>query len=119
MVAPQKGGIMFEIGDIVVPTCNNLEILDDPVPQYRIYQIGMGRVMAENLLTGETCDIAGRTEPTEYYYELLKNKKGEKANGFKTASCHKKKTKAGKPSAGSTRQNAAENHPRMGRRTGI
>ena len=66
----------FKVGDIVVPTCNNLEVLDNPTPRYRIYQIGMGRVFAENLLTGETgCDLAGGLEPADYYYELEKVEK--------------------------------------------
>lgn len=60
----------FKVGDIVVPTCNNMEILDDPTPRYRIYQIGMGRVLAENMLTGETCDLASGFETVDYYYEL-------------------------------------------------
>lgn len=63
----------FKVGDIVVPTFNNMEILDKPIPRYRIYQIGMGRVLAENLRTGETADLASGLEPADYYYELEKD----------------------------------------------
>ena len=61
---------MFGVNDVVVPTVNNAESLDKPVPCYRILQIGMGRVLAENTETEEITDLTeGKEEPIEYYYE--------------------------------------------------
>lgn len=58
---------MFSVGDILVPTFNNAEALDEPVPCYRILQIGMGRVIAKNTETEETTVLAA--DKLDYYYE--------------------------------------------------
>lgn len=61
---------MFSVGDILVPTFNNAEALDEPVPYYRILQIGMGRVIAENTETKEMTDLtAGKEKLLDCYYE--------------------------------------------------
>ena len=63
---------MFKEGDIVVPSENNAQsVFENPIPKYKIYQIGMGRVFAENLATGECVDLASDGD-AEYYYKLLK-----------------------------------------------
>ncbi len=63
---------MFDVNDVVVPTVNNAESLDKPAPCYRILQIGMGRVIAENTKTEEITDLtAGNEEPIEYYYRKV------------------------------------------------
>ena len=64
---------MFKVGDIVVPSENNAELVfGSPVPKYKITQIGMGRVFAKNMETGETVDLAedGTVESAEDYYTL-------------------------------------------------
>ena len=66
---------MFKVGDIVIPSMNNAEsVFENPIPKYKICQIGMGRVFAENLKTGEYVDLASDGD-AEYYYELLKRRK--------------------------------------------
>ena len=61
---------MFKEGDVIVPSTNNAEaVFEKPIPQYKIYQIGMGRVLAENIRTGESVDL-GSVESVEYYYVL-------------------------------------------------
>lgn len=68
---------MFKEGDIVIPSMNNAEsVFENPIPKYKICQIGMGRVFAENLITGEIDDIASGDgeEYASYYYELLERK---------------------------------------------
>lgn len=65
---------MFKEGDIVVPSMNNAQrIFENPIPKYKICQIGMGRVFAENLITGEIKDLAGSGD-VEFYYELLERR---------------------------------------------
>lgn len=65
---------MFKEGDIVVPSMNNAEsVFENPIPKYKICQIGMGRVFAENLITGEIEDLAGSGD-VEFYYELLERR---------------------------------------------
>ena len=62
---------MFNEGDIVIPSANNAQsVYENPIPKYKIFQIGMGRVFAENLMTGECVDLASDGE-VEYYYKLL------------------------------------------------
>lgn len=65
---------MFKEGDIVVPSMNNAEsVFENPIPKYKICQIGMGRVFAENLITGEHVYLAS-SEDVEYYYKLLERR---------------------------------------------
>ena len=65
---------MFKEGDIVVPSMNNAEsVFENPIPRYKISQVGMGRVFAENLMTGKCVDLASDGE-VEYYYELFERK---------------------------------------------
>lgn len=62
---------MFKVGDIVMPSENNAESLSNgPIPKYKITQIGMGRVFAKNMETGEIVDLAedGTVESAENYY---------------------------------------------------
>ena len=62
---------MLKVGDIVVPSENNAEsAFNSPVPKYKITQIGMGRIFAENIETGEIVDLAedGTVESAEDYY---------------------------------------------------
>ena len=60
-------------GDVVIPSMNNMERFDRPMPRYKITQIGCGRVYAENLLTHEQValheDVRGDYEDFYYYYE--------------------------------------------------
>lgn len=66
---------MFKEGDIVVPSMNNAQLIfENPIPKYKICQIGMGRVFAENLITGEIEDLANNYEDVEFYYELLERR---------------------------------------------
>ena len=68
---------MFEEGDIIIPSMNNAQsVFENPVPTYKICQIGMGRVFAKNLITGEVEDIAlgYGEEYVEYYYNLLERR---------------------------------------------
>ncbi len=59
---------MFKVGDIIVPSKNNAEAyFEKPIPQYKISQIGMGRVFAENIRTRENVEL-GSMESVEYYY---------------------------------------------------
>lgn len=59
---------MFKVGDIIIPSMNNAEaVFENPIPQYKITQIGMGRVFAENIRTGENVEL-GSMESVEYYY---------------------------------------------------
>lgn len=63
---------MFKEGDIVMPSENNAEsVFENPIPKYKICQIGMGRVFAENLMTGEYEDLAYDGD-VEFYYKLIK-----------------------------------------------
>lgn len=65
---------MFKEGDIVVPSLNNAEsVFENPIPKYKICQIGMGRIFAENLRTGECVDLASSGD-AEYYYKSLERK---------------------------------------------
>lgn len=65
---------MFKEGDIVIPSMNNAEsIFKNPIPKYKICQIGMGRVFAENLMTGEYVDLSASGD-AEYYYKLLERR---------------------------------------------
>ena len=75
IVQTQKGdNNMFKEGDIVVPSENNAQaVFENPIPKYKICQIGMGRVFAENLITRESVDLAASGE-AEYYYKLLKRR---------------------------------------------
>lgn len=62
---------MFKEGDVVAPSENNAKsVFENPIPKYKIYQIGMGRVLAEDLMTGESVDLASDGD-VEYYYRLL------------------------------------------------
>ena len=66
---------MFKEGDIVVPSMNNMEsVFEKPVPQYRICEISMGRVWAQNMITGEIGNI-GPMESAVYYYDKVPAKK--------------------------------------------
>ncbi len=61
---------MFKEGDIVIPSENNAKsVFENPVPKYKISQIGMGRVFAKDLRTGKCVDLASDGE-VEYYYKL-------------------------------------------------
>lgn len=61
---------MFKEGDIITSSINNAEaVFEKPIPQYKIYQIGMGRILAKNTRTGENVDL-GSIESVEYYYVL-------------------------------------------------
>ena len=67
---------MLNIGDIVIPSMNNMEQFDNPIPKYKITQVGMGRVYAENLLTHENVclheDVSGSYSEFYFYYEDYK-----------------------------------------------
>lgn len=65
---------MFKEGDIIVPSMNNMEaVFEKPVPQYKICQICMGRVLAENIRTGEIVDV-GPMKEAGYYYTKVNTK---------------------------------------------
>ena len=67
---------MFKVGDIIVPSINNMEaVFEKPIPQYKICQIGMGRVLAEDIRTGEIVDV-GPMKSAEYYYILKAESEG-------------------------------------------
>lgn len=69
---------MFKVGDTVIPTINNAEYhFEKPIPRYKIIDIGMGRIFAENTRTKEVVDLAGDGDP-EYYYEKAKSRKRRK-----------------------------------------
>jgi hypothetical protein len=65
---------MIKVGDIVVPSEMNAEKFDDPIPRYKICQIGLGRIFAENLITHENVclheDMTGDYSDFYYYYDL-------------------------------------------------
>lgn len=65
---------MFKEGDIVIPSENNAEsVFENPIPKYKICQIGMDRVFAKNLMTGECVDLAASGD-AEYYYKSLEGR---------------------------------------------
>lgn len=60
-------------GMIIKPNENNMEYyFDGKGERLRIVQIGMGRVFAENIKTGEYVGLIGNYEEVEYYYEVVK-----------------------------------------------
>ena len=60
-------------GMIIKPNENNMEYyFDGKVERLRIVQIGMGRVFAENVRTGEYLGEIGNYEEIEYYYNVVK-----------------------------------------------
>ena len=68
---------MFKVGDIIVPSMNNMEaVFEKPIPQYKICLIGLGRVLAEDIRTGEIVDV-GPMSSAEYYYTAHKTKSEE------------------------------------------
>lgn len=65
--------LQIEIGRVVVPSENNMEKFDDPIPMYKITDWGMGRVYAENLITHENVclheNMNGDYSDFYYYYD--------------------------------------------------
>lgn len=64
---------MIKEGTVVIPSENNAERFDKPIPRYKINQIGLGRVYAENLTTHENVclheDVSGNYDDFYYYYK--------------------------------------------------
>lgn len=56
----------MKVNDIIIPSINNIQRGDYPMPKYRIVQIGMSRCYAENLITKEIVEL----EDVGYYYEV-------------------------------------------------
>ena len=60
-------------GMIIKPNENNMEYyFNGKDERLRIVQIGMGRVFAENINTGEYVGLLGNYEEVEYYYDVVK-----------------------------------------------
>ena len=57
----------MKINDIIIPSINNIQRSDNPMPKYQILQIGMGRCYAENLIAKEIVEL----ENVGYYYEVM------------------------------------------------
>lgn len=58
---------------IIKPNENNMEYyFNGKDERLRIVQIGMGRVFAENINTGEYVGLLGNYEEVEYYYDIVK-----------------------------------------------
>ena len=60
-------------GMIIKPNENNMEYyFDGKDERLKIVQIGMGRIFAENVRTGEYLGEIGNYEEVEYYYDVVK-----------------------------------------------
>lgn len=60
-------------GMIIKPNENNMEYyFDGKAERLKIVQIGMGRIFAENVRTGEYLGEIGNYEEVEYYYDVVK-----------------------------------------------
>ena len=60
-------------GMLIKPNENNMEYyFNGKDERLRIVQIGMGRVFAENINTGEYVGLLGNYEEVEYYYDIVK-----------------------------------------------
>ena len=58
---------------IIKPNENNMEYyFDGKDERLKIVQIGMGRIFAENVRTGEYLGEIGNYEEIEYYYNVVK-----------------------------------------------
>lgn len=59
-------------GMIIKPNENNMEYyFDGKDERLRIVQIGMDRVFAEDMITGEYVGLIGNYEEVEYYYDIV------------------------------------------------
>jgi hypothetical protein len=57
----------MKINDVIIPSINNIQRSDCPMPKYQIIQMGMGRCYAENLIAKEIVEL----ENVGYYYEVV------------------------------------------------
>lgn len=57
----------MKINDVIIPSINNIQRSDCPMPKYQIIQIGMGKCYAENLIAKEIVEL----ENVGYYYEVV------------------------------------------------
>ena len=60
-------------GMVIKPNGNNMEYyFDGKDERLRIVQIGMDRVFAEDIKTGEYVGLIGNYEEVEHYYDVVK-----------------------------------------------
>lgn len=57
----------MKINDVIIPSINNIQRSDCPMPKYQIIQMRMGKCYAENLIAKEIVEL----ENVGYYYEVV------------------------------------------------
>lgn len=69
----------LKVGMILTPNCNNMEyVYDSNTQRLKITQIGMNRVFAEDVDTGEYLGEIGDYDDVEYYYNVVKSNRRKK-----------------------------------------